>query len=594
MKKIYLNRVKLVLDVYFECVKSINWLFPLHIASKLLLASCPLANIYLFSMLLQSLLKTPIETNKVFFLMALFILIIFVSQVVTMFNNLIETQITLKITQHTHMLFNNLVSSFPLSYIDSPKGKNDIQLMLASYDFYRNIYYGVVNFVNCLYTFIASFYMLIIYNSWYALLTALLVLPVIVFSYKNQKDDDDLEVKQMPIRAVKDNYMNMLISERYAMDVRLYNVQEIFIDKYLDLAEKIHNLYKFNYKKRLNLGLIFHSIMITGQIVLMCHLLNQTYLGIITVAELSKILGYITSAISIMISCGTVITDIITKSLWIEEYSLAKYENKIQHNISKGINISELQSIEFDNVWFRYPGTTLDILKGISFRVDTGEKISIVGVNGAGKTTCIKLLLGIYKPDKGNILINNIPANQYSEETLHNLFSCVFQNYIIYPFSLRENINFGSSYDSKSNNDLDFALRSSGCIKFVNSLKNDVNTFLSRRYSSEGAELSKGQKQSVVIARAIQKKAPVLIFDEPSSALDAENENELLKVFEGLNHKQIGILISHRLSSATVSDRIIVLDNGIIKEIGNHTDLINQGGMYSQMYLTQKKQYGEC
>lgn len=583
---------KLAVDVFGTDLKFIRALFPLHIILKLLSATVPLVNIYVFSTILKLLLEKPVDSEGVLRFTLLFLLMTGLSQILGIVNTILEMKINLKIKQKTQVEFNRLVGSFSLSYIDSPKGKNDIQLLSVSYDFYGQVYYGMLNIVSCVYVFFVSFYELVQCHFLLALAIILLSLPIIIYSYKNQKEDNDLEVQQSPTYVLKDNYLNMLTSAPYAMDVRLYNIQEVFKEKYLSLSKKVKKLIKNMYKRRLVWGFVFQAVLLTGQIALVCCLLAQTYRGRLSVSELTRLTGYIASAITAMITCGAVITDVITKLLWIDEYSVSKRDKEAVSDSRGETEIHAVESIEFVDVWFKYPGTDKDVLKGVSFRLDQGEKTSIVGVNGVGKTTCIKLLLGIYKPDKGRILLNDISIDRFTEKSLHQMFSCVFQNYIVYPFSLRENIKFGALETPDYDAALMEFIKQSGSHKFFDQLKYGFETALSRRFDSDGVELSKGQKQSVVIARALYKNAPVMIFDEPSSALDPENENELLKIYETLNNKQFGILISHRLSSSAISDRILLLDDARIKETGTHQELMALGGMYYQMYTTQKNQYG--
>lgn len=588
-----IKHLKMTASVFFTCLRSIRLLFPLHVFLNLLLSTIPLANIYVFSIILKLLTEEIIDINKTVFCSIFFVALTILEKIFRMLNDIIETKINLKIKQNNYIEFNNLVSSFPLSYIDSPKGRNDIQLLAVSYEFYSNIYHGILNMISRIYSFVASLCIVISFSYLYALIIVLLALPVILYSYKNQKEDNDLEAKILPINAVKDNYLNMITASPYAMDVRLYNIQSVFKEKYLSLSKEIKNILKSKYKSRLGAGILFEAIMVSGQLALICHLVYMAWKGLITISKLSELTGYITSAIAAVISCGAVITDLVTKLLWIEEYSVSKRDkDAIQEISGDTIRMNVLESIEFSDVWFKYPDTEKYVLKGVCFRLDKGDKLSVVGVNGAGKTTCIKLLLGIYKPEKGKILLNNTPIEHFSRKSLNRIFSCVFQDYIIYPFTLSDNIKFGSPDDENSAAKLEKVAKQSGCYKFLDSLGNGYNTSLSRRFDSEGVELSKGQKQSVVIARALYKNAQVMIFDEPSSALDAENENELLKIFDKISSDQFGILISHRLSSTSVSDKIILLDDGFVKEAGTHKELMKLGGMYYQMYIKQKEQFG--
>lgn len=481
MREKIMKHLKLQANVFCTCLRALRLLFPLHIALKFALSTIPLAVIYIFSFILKLLSEARVDIEKTVLYSVLFIALTAFGKVLEMLNGILESKINLRIKQHTHIEFNRIVTSFPLSYIDSPKGRNDIQLLAVSYEFYGNIYHGTLNILSHIYSFAASLCIVISFHYVYALIIVALSLPVILYSYKNQKEDNDLEAQMQPLNAVKDNYLNMLTASPYAMDVRLYNIQTVFKEKYISLVREIKQLLKGKYKARLTTGCVFEIVLLSGQAALVCHLIFRAWKGFLSVSKLSELTGYVTAAITNMVSCGAVITDVITKLLWIDEYSVSKRDTDARSEASEGKECIEvLESIEFSDVWFKYPGTETYVLKGVSFCLNKGEKLSIVGVNGAEKTTCIKLLLGIYKPDKGQILLNRLPIEHFSPKSLHKLFSCVFQNYIIYPFSLRDNIEFGSKEESSDGTKLEKAAKQSGCCKFLDSFEHGYDTVLSR------------------------------------------------------------------------------------------------------------------
>ncbi|MCL2221655.1 MAG: ABC transporter ATP-binding protein/permease [Oscillospiraceae bacterium] len=239
--------------------------------------------------------------------------------------------------------------------------------------------------------------------------------------------------------------------------------------------------------------------------------------------------------------------------------------------------------IEFDNVWFRYPESENDILKGLSAKIQSGEIVSFVGKNGEGKSTLVKLLLGLFVPNKGEIRINNLPLSSYSQEELSKIFGVVMQDFNKYNLSLNDNVTIGS-------------LEHIGDINYIKEIVKsaDVNLDLSISVGKEfdgGTELSGGQWQRVAIARAIIGNKPILILDEPTSQLDPMAESRLYSEFREISKNKTSILITHRLGSTAITDKIIVIENGIAAQQGTHDELMSIEGTYKEMYNAQKEWY---
>jgi ABC-type multidrug transport system fused ATPase/permease subunit len=248
------------------------------------------------------------------------------------------------------------------------------------------------------------------------------------------------------------------------------------------------------------------------------------------------------------------------------------------------LSVPNSPTITFSDVSFKYPGFGEYILKNISFTLNSGEKLAIVGLNGAGKTTLIKLLTRLYDPTDGEILLNDIPLKEYRIEELHKLFGVVTQNSQIFDVSVRDNITL-------SENDDFVRLRKSCDIAGISDLKCDLDTLIGRSYSAEGYVPSGGERQKIAIARATYRDAGIIVLDEPSSALDAVAEDEILtRVSEFCEDKSI-VLISHRLSAVRLVDRVLLLENGEILELGTHDELMRKGGRYSELYQMQAGEY---
>lgn len=271
----------------------------------------------------------------------------------------------------------------------------------------------------------------------------------------------------------------------------------------------------------------------------------------------------------------------------------ALYREFVEESVSEGkpeVDFGEVRSIEFSNVFFTYPASDTETIRNMSFKVNKGENIAIVGENGAGKTTAIKLLCGLYYPSEGDILINGRSSREFSSDSYFDLFSAVFQDYCFMPMTIAENITAEQSYDKER---LFAAFDKAGITDKINSLSEKENTLMVKDVYKNAADFSGGEKQKLLLAKAVYKNAPVLILDEPTAALDPISENELYLKYNELTEDKISFFISHRLSSTRFCDRILFIKDGAVAESGTHEELMAKKGAYYRMYQTQSMYYRE-
>jgi ABC-type multidrug transport system fused ATPase/permease subunit len=249
--------------------------------------------------------------------------------------------------------------------------------------------------------------------------------------------------------------------------------------------------------------------------------------------------------------------------------------------------------IEFQNVSFRYPNTTRDVIKNVSFRIEPGETVVLVGLNGAGKTTLVKLLTRLYDPTEGVILLDGHDIREYSVEELYKMYGIIFQDFGKYAVSVRENIAFGEISKGVDEDDIQKAAHASDADDFIAHLPDGYDTPLMRIFEENGIELSIGQWQKLSIARAFYSDSDVLILDEPTASLDAIAEKDIFDRFTELSRDKLTVFVSHRLSSAVTAGKIVVLRDGKIVEIGTHKELMEREGDYHYLFTTQAEKYVE-
>jgi ATP-binding cassette subfamily B protein len=243
----------------------------------------------------------------------------------------------------------------------------------------------------------------------------------------------------------------------------------------------------------------------------------------------------------------------------------------------------------FEAVSFSYPDSAHRVLDGLDLRIEPGERIALIGENGQGKTTIVKLLTRLYDPTHGRILLDGVDLRDYSVEDLHRQIGVIFQDFVRYEMTAGQNIAAGrvSAAEERA---IRHAARKSGADEVVDRLPSGYKQLLGRRFEG-GVDLSGGEWQKMALARAYLREAQILILDEPTASLDARSEYEVFQRFAELTEDKMALLISHRFSTVRMADRIVVLENGRIAEEGNHEQLIELGGRYSGMFELQAASY---
>lgn len=326
------------------------------------------------------------------------------------------------------------------------------------------------------------------------------------------------------------------------------------------------------------------------------YLINKAVQGSITAGEFVMYFGAVAGFSSFV---GNITHDMLELGNAAKKADdIRKYFDLPDEQMDDGEGTKELKiplEIEFRDVSFSYKSDdedreNLKIFEHFNLKINSGEKIALVGVNGAGKTTLVKLLTGMYEPDEGCILINGIDRNRFARSEFYKLFSVVFQEYFILPFKISENVSLKRAVDADDEKVLD-ALEKAGLKQYFDSRNITPERYITKSMHKNGIELSGGQNQRLLLARALYKDAPVLVLDEPTAALDPIAESEIYNSYVKYTDKKTAIFISHRFASTRFSDRIIMLEKGKVIEQGTHEELMQMNGRYAQMFEVQSSYY---
>lgn len=383
-------------------------------------------------------------------------------------------------------------------------------------------------------------------------------------------------------------YVGVLYGERAAKDVRIYQMRDYLMKKY----QVMSNLCKEEYEADKIKGRY------TGAVVFALELLaGATYVYIAL-----KVLTGSVQIGDILMYAGAIITMMNSIREMMSIHIEINYSNEYLRTYEEFINLPNMHydgtlpiekrddnryELEFCHVSFKYPGTENDILRDVNLKFEIGGTMALVGRNGAGKTTLIKLLLRFYEPTEGKITLNGIDIGKYDYDEYMKIFSVVFQDFELYHFPLDENIAGSEKVNEARVREV---IRQVGLENRVAKMKNGIHTSLYYE-TGEGEMLSGGEAQKVAIARALYKDAPFVILDEPTAALDPLAEVEIYEKFDQMVKEKTAIYISHRMSSCKFCDRIVVLQDGKITEIGTHEELIKRQGEYFRLYEAQAKYY---
>lgn len=371
----------------------------------------------------------------------------------------------------------------------------------------------------------------------------------------------------------------------------MYDLTEPLKERYKTEKGKLIEANKQHDKKKLFGSLVSELFTRSGEIVFTVYVIQQALDANITIGNIALYTGF---AISASASFQTMSTIAVTAYIRITHNMSRLFDfNKIEcPDDNRGVRkLRNFESMTFQDVYFKYPLTEKFVLNGTSFTLNKGDKLSIIGINGSGKSTIIKLMLGLYAIDSGKILINGFPMQDYDIQDVRRLFSALFQSFVQYPLTLRENIALSNLQREDNDVEIIEALKKSGIYENFHKFENGLDSHLTRQFDDDGIELSKGQWQKIALSRAYFKNSSIIIFDEPSAALDAEAEDRIFKNFEAISDGKTGIMISHRISSARMSNKIIVLNNGIIEKIGTHEELLAHNDLYAKLYNLQLNKY---
>lgn len=374
----------------------------------------------------------------------------------------------------------------------------------------------------------------------------------------------------------------------FGKDIRVYNLRTRITDNYTKEINSFVNVHILIKNKEYILGLIGLITLLISNIITYGILIYKTINGMF-IEDFTMYLLAITTLSTMLTKCVDDIAIMYREGQYAWDFFEFIEGDLFNSGGKYKLPDDDTLEIEFIDVSFKYPNTEKYIFENLNFKINKGEKLAIVGINGAGKTTLVKLMTGLFDITKGEILINKVNIKDYDKLELYKMFSIVFQEVIILPLTLKENIACGS--DNIDEERIIECLYKVGLKDKVLSYKKGINQIMSKIIDEDGTDMSGGERQKLSIARALYKNANMVIMDEPTAALDALAEAEIYKEFSDLVEGKTAVYISHRLASTKFCDKIALFDDKKLLEYGNHDELMNIKGKYYDMFMIQGKYY---
>jgi ATP-binding cassette subfamily B protein len=433
---------------------------------------------------------------------------------------------------------------------------------------------------------------IMLYSPWLLLMLIVGVIPAFVgethFAFLGYAKN----FRQTPVRRQLDYLRILGGSKEAAKELKLFGLKDFLTGRFQKLSTQVYEEDVALARRKLTMGSLLSAIGTAGYYTAYVFAVWKTVTGEFTLGTLTFLANAIRDASSNLQQTFSTLSTIADQALFLTDL-IAFFE--MRPTIESKPNALPAprpirNGFEFRNVSFRYPGSSRLVLNGLNFHLRPGERVALIGENGEGKTTIVKLLTRLYDPTEGQVLLDGVDLREYSLEDLYREIGVIFQDFMRYEMTARENIAVGRIEQIDNLALLQQSAQKSMADEVVAKLPSGYTQMLGRRFEG-GVDLSGGEWQKVALARAYLRDAQVLILDEPTSALDARSEYEVFQRFAELTTGKMALFISHRFSTVRMADRIVVLEHGKIAEEGDHDALTQLGGRYAEMFELQAASY---
>lgn len=593
-----MNKIKaffsgLFKNVWFgikTCFLASKFYFSMKLIILMFTTLIPLVNLWLWKEVLNGIVDFGNSKQTVIVCLVIYLALQLATYLIDQFDNYVQDRYSDELKFYIEEQMMDKTSRMDLSFFDSAKMGDKVRHARNNFLTMMNMSELVFDIISAFINVVATLIIVCTYKWWLGLVTLVLLIPFMIYNKKRTERKLQMEKEQLRDNRKKDYYRDVFFNDNVQFEVKLNNIGSYFIGKYKETWQK---LYKINKTEDIKHNIINTMIMIVN--------VSSEFL-VLTVSVFDVVnkhigigdLQYNLSMVSRLRSQSQLLMNKVNKFLSDNARLIELQEfMEIKPEVEKSgtLKPSNNPKIEFCNVSFRYPNAEQYVLKDCSFTIEPHEKVGLIGLNGAGKSTIIKLMFRFYDPEEGCIKLDGVDLKEYDIYAVRKVFGVLFQDYVTYCLPLREIIAL-SDFDERFNDEkLKKACDISGASAVIKDWENGYDSVLGRYYADNGKDLSGGQWQLVGLARAYFKYSEYMILDEPSAALDPISEDRIFEQLYHLSEGKSSVTISHRLSNTTLADKILVIGDGHIIEQGSHFELLKQNGKYAELFNLQASKY---
>ena len=593
-----MNKIKtffsgLFKNVWFgikTCFLASKFYFSMKLVILMFTTLIPLVNLWLWKEVLNGIVDFESCKQTVIVCLVIYLILQLATYLIDQFDNYVQDRYSDELKFYIDAVMMDKTSRMDLSFFDSAKMGDKVRHARSNFTTMMNMSWLVFDIISAFINVVATLVIVCAYKWWLGLVTLVLLIPFMLYNKKRTERKLQMEKEQLRDNRKKDYYRDVFFNDNVQFEVKLNNIGSYFISKYKETWQK---LYKINKEEDVKHNIINTLIMIANIssefLVLTLSVFDvvNKHIGIGDLQYNLSMVSRLRTQVQLLMNNVNKFLNDNTRIIELQEFMDIKPEVEKSGILKPSSN----PKIEFCNVSFRYPNAEQYVLKDCSFTIEPHEKVGLIGLNGAGKSTIIKLIFRFYDPEDGCIKLDGVDLKEYDIYAVRKVFGVLFQDYVTYCLPLREIIAL-SDFDERLNDEkLKKACDISGASEVIKDWANGFDSVLGRNYADDGKDLSGGQWQLVGLARAYFKDSEYMILDEPSAALDPISEDRIFEQLYHLSEGKSSVTISHRLSNTTLADKILVIGDGHIIEQGSHFELLKQNGKYAELFNLQASKY---
>lgn len=564
--------------------------FSMKLIILLSTTAIPLVNIWLWKEVLNGIVKSENTGYTVTVCLSIYLFLKMSTYLLDQFNTYVNSRYSDELHFYIEIVMMKKTSRMDLAFFDSANMSDKVRHTRSNFGIITQMTWLVFDIISSFINVIATFIIVCSYKWWLGITSLILLIPFFVYNKKYTERRLKMEKEQLRDNRKMDYYQNACFNNDVQFEIKLNNIGRYLVQKYKDIWKNIYRINKKEYIRNNIINMLIMFINISSEFLVLTFSVFDVVNQKIGIGDLQ----YNLSMTSRLRTQAQTLVDTINQFLenntrLIELREFMNLQPKVEK--SGTLKPSNNPRIEFCNVSFRYPNTEQYVLKDCSFTIEPHEKVGLIGLNGAGKSTIFKLMFRFYDPQEGCIKLDGVDLKEYDIYAVRKVFGVLFQDYVTYCLPLREIIAL-SDFDERFNDEkLKKACDISGVSAIIKDWEQGFDSVLGRYYADNGKDLSGGQWQLVGLARAYFKDSEYMILDEPSAALDPISEDRIFEQLYHLSEGKTSVTISHRLSNTTLADKILVIDDGHIIEQGSHSELLKKNGKYAKLFNLQASKY---